>query len=91
MEPEDLRARAVALEHLGQSLDRRVTTLETWQRQQDINDAKLSERWEHISDRFNRLEVKIGDINDILSRIMWIVVTAILVAVIGFALKGGFM
>lgn len=86
----DLRSRVVTLENQGISRESRLAALEAWRTQRDIESARHDERWKHMDDRFNRLEMKIAGVSESLSRIMWAVVTAIIIAIVGFMIRGGF-
>ena len=89
----DLRARVVGLEHSTQSNNQRLTTLEAWQRQRDIDSARHDEKWvamdARIDTRFNGLEYSVKGIQSTLSRIMWIVVGGIGAAFVTFVISGG--
>ncbi|PQZ30910.1 hypothetical protein CQZ93_12990 [Ochrobactrum vermis] len=92
-EESDLRSRVVGLEHATQSNNQRLTILETWQRQRDIDSARHDEKWvameARIDTRFNGLESANKSIQSTLSRIMWIVVSGILGAAVTFVISGG--
>ncbi|PQA72238.1 hypothetical protein C3731_17750 [Brucella oryzae] len=92
-EESDLRSRVVGLEHATQSNNQRLTILEGWQRQRDIDSARHDEKWvameARIDTRFNGLESSVKGIQATLSRIMWIVVGGILSAVVVFISSGG--
>lgn len=86
----DLRSRVVGLEHQGHGYGQRLTALEAWQRQKDIDSARHDERWKHMDDRFNRLEAKLAGVSDTLTWIMRIVIGGILMGAVAFMLQGGF-
>ena len=90
----DLRARVVTLEHGVQSNSQRLSSLETWQRQRDIDSARHDEKWnamEHrIDARFAGLEKSVGDIQSSLSRINWLIIGGIVMAIVAFMVGGGF-
>ena len=92
-EDSDLRSRVVGLEHATQTNNQRLTTLEAWQRQRDIDSARQDEKWvameARIDTRFSGLENSVKGIQATLSRIMWIVVGGILSAVVVFISSGG--
>ncbi len=89
----DLRARVVGLEHATQSNSQRLMTLETWQRQRDIDSARHDEKWvameARIDTRFSGLEFSVKGIQATLSRIMWIVLGGIGAAFVTFVISGG--
>jgi len=86
----DLRARVVTPEHGAASKEQRLSNLEAWQRQKDIDSARHDERWKHMDDRFNRIETKLAGVNDTLTWIMRIVIGGILMGAVAFMLQGGF-
>lgn len=89
----DLRSRVVGLEHSTQSNVQRLTALEAWQRQRDIESARHDEKWNamesRIDTRFSGLESSVGDIKSALSRINWLIISGILAGVVGFLIRGG--
>lgn len=89
----DLRGRVVGLEHSTQSNVQRLTALEAWQRQRDIESARHDEKWNamesRIDTRFSGLESSVGDIKSALSRINWLIISGILAGVVGFLIRGG--
>lgn len=90
----DLRSRVVSLEHSTQNNVQRLTSLEAWQRQRDIESARHDEKWNametRIDTRFSGLENSVGDIKQALSRINWLIIGSIIAAIVGFLVKGGF-
>lgn len=82
MEP-DLRSRVVSLEQSTAANGQRLTTLEAWRTQRDIDSARHDERWRHMDE-------KIDQISSTLSRINWMIIAGIVAAFIGFIVKGGF-
>lgn len=86
----DLRSRMVAVEHQTQGHGQRLSALEAWQRQKDIDSARHDERWKHMDERFNRLETGLGDVNGTLKWIMRIIIGGILAGVVAFMIRGGF-
>lgn len=68
----------------------RVVALENWRVQRDIESARHDERWKHMDDRFNRLDLKLSGLNDTLTWIMRIIIGGILAGVVAFMLRGGF-
>ncbi|WP_143850980.1 hypothetical protein [Brucella thiophenivorans] len=85
----DLRSRLNALEHLVTSLIARITSLEAWQRQSEIADARTDEKWKNVDRRFDDLANQIKNVSGVLTRIMWIVVGGILAAAVTFIVSGG--
>lgn len=83
----DLRSRVVGVEQ-------RLTALEVWQRQRDIDSARHDEKWnamEHrIDTRFSGIESSVSDIKRVLSRINWLIIGGIATGVVGFLMRGGF-
>lgn len=88
-EETDIRSRMNALEHLVTSLIARITTLEAWQRQSEIADARTDEKWKNVDRRFDDLANQIKNVSGVLTRIMWIVVGGILAAAVTFIVSGG--
>lgn len=68
----------------------RVVALEQWRVQRDIESARHDEKWKHMDDRFNRLELKLASVSDTLTWIMRIVLGGILMGVVAFLIRGGF-
>lgn len=88
-EEADLRSRLNALEHLVTALIARITSLEAWQRQSEIADARTDEKWKNVDRRFDDLANQIKNVSGVLTRIMWIVVGGILAAAVTFIVSGG--
>ena len=86
----DPRGRVVALEQGIAANGQRLTTLEAWRTQRDIDSARHDERWKRMDDKIDAVGKKVDKISEGLSRIMWMVVTGIVVAIVGFMIKGGF-
>lgn len=82
MEP-DLRGRVVALEQFTAANGQRLTTLEAWRTQRDIDGARHDERWKHMDE-------KIDGISRTLLRINWLIIGGIIAGFIGFLIRGGF-
>ncbi len=87
MDTGDLRARVVALEN--------------WRVQRDIESARHDERWKHMDDKIGdmgkamkheiaNVAKKVDKISSDISRVMWIIIAAVLTAIIAFMVKGGF-
>lgn len=77
-------------DEMATDLRARVVALESWRVQRDIESARHDERWKHMDDRFNRLEVKLAGVSDTLTWIMRIVIGGILMGIVAFMLRGGF-
>ena len=77
----DLRSRMVSAEHSIQANSQRLTSLETWQRQRDVESARHDERWNamegRIDTRFTGIEKSVHDIQTSLSRINWLIIAGI--------------
>jgi hypothetical protein len=85
----DLRGRVVALEQGAASNSQRLTTLEAWRTQRDIDSARHDERWKRMDDKIDAVGKKVDKISEGLSRIMWTVILALIAAAIAFVVKGG--
>lgn len=72
----------------------RVVALEQWRVQKDIDSARNDEKWTametRIDARFAGLEKSVLDIQGTLSRINWLIIGGIVMAVIAFLVGGGF-
>lgn len=88
-EAADLRVRVNSLEHSIADNVRRLAALELWQRQTEITAARTDEKWINVDKRFDDLDKKIAKVSDVLTRIMWIFVSAIILAFVAFIVKGG--
>ena len=86
----DLRSRVVALEHQGANREQRLSVLEAWRTQRDIDSARHDERWRHMDEKIDAVGKKVDKISGDLSRIMWTILAAIIVAIVSFMVKGGF-
>jgi hypothetical protein len=76
MDSGDLRARVVALEQ--------------WRTQRDIEGARHDEKWRHMDEKIGDVGKKVDKISSDLSRIMWLILSGIILAVVAFMVKGGF-
>ena len=83
----DLRSRVVGVEQ-------RLTALEVWQRQRDIESARHDEKWNameaRIDNRFSGLEKSVHSIQTSLAWINKLIIGGIIAGVIGFLIRGGF-
>ena len=90
----DLRARVVTLEHASSAKEQRLSALEAWQRQRDIDSARHDEKWNameaRIDARVSGLESSVGEVKNALSRINWAIILGIIAGIVGFMIKGGF-
>ena len=86
----DLRSRVVSNEHHMTAMALRVTSLEQWQRQAELADARKDEQWKHMDNRFNDLEKKISGVSDTLAKVVWLIISALILGVISFMIRGGF-
>ncbi|MEJ5081039.1 hypothetical protein [Ochrobactrum sp. MYb379] len=85
----DLRARMNAIEHILTGIVPRITTLEQWQRQSEIAGARTDEKWKNVDRRFDDLDKKIEKVSGILSKIMWLVISGLIMAFVAFLIGGG--
>ena len=89
MDAADLRARNAANEQKLLSMDARMTALEAWQRQMDIFHARRDEQFTNMLGRFKGLEDKLDKLTGGISRLIWTVGAAFLLAIATFIIKGG--
>jgi hypothetical protein len=87
----DLRSRVVALEQKSQAVEPRFIVIETWQRQADIFNARKDEQFENLKGRFDSLDRKLDGVSGGISKVLWMIAASVVVVVVGFALKGGFI
>lgn len=89
----DLRARVVGLEQTAQNNNQRLATLETWQRQREIESARNDEKWvameARIDTRFSGLENSVRGIQSSLYRINWMIIGGLVAAFVAFVVGGG--
>lgn len=85
----DLRTRVVSLEHNITGTLARLTALEQWQRKAEITDARSDEKWKNVDKRFDDLDGKIEKVSGILSKIMWLVISGLIMAFVAFMIGGG--
>lgn len=78
----DLRSRVVGLEHSVNTNSQRITVMETWKSAKDISDAVRDTKFEGIK---ASLDVIQGN----LSRLMWMVASAFVLAFVGWVISGG--
>ncbi len=68
----------------------RVKDLENWRHEVDTERAVEAERGTYTTKRFDDIEKRLDKIDSHVSRVVWLIVTAIIVAVMGFMISGGF-
>lgn len=68
----------------------RVVALENWRVQRDIESARHDEKWKHMDEKIDHVGKKVDKISSDLSRIMWLVLSGIILAIVAFLVKGGF-
>lgn len=83
MDHHDLRGRVVGLEHGHASHLTRLVALELWTRNRDISDARRDEQ-------FLGIQKDLDSIKSNLSRIVWLIVSGIILGVVAFMMSGGF-
>jgi hypothetical protein len=86
----DLRGRVVALEQGFATNGTRLTNLEAWQRQRDIDSARHDERWKRMDDKIDAVAKKVDEVSGNLKWIGKTVIGAIILAVVAFMISGGF-
>lgn len=67
----------------------RVVALEQWRMAKDVESARHDERWKSMDEKIDAVGKKVDKISDGLSRIMWTVITAMILAIVAFIVKGG--
>lgn len=90
----DLRSRVVTLEHASAAKEQRLSALEAWQRQRDIESARHDEKWnameKRIDSRFSGLEKSVHGIQTSLSKVNWLIIAGIISGLCAILFKGGF-
>lgn len=90
----DLRSRMVSVEHKSQDHGARLTSLEAWQRQRDIDSARHDEKWNameaRIDTRFSNIEVSLNSVQGSLTWVTRLLIGGIIMAVVAFMVGGGF-
>lgn len=89
MDAADLRARNAPNEQKLISIDARMSALEAWQRQMDIFHARRDEQFTNMIGRIADLEGKLDKPVGGISRLIWIIGSAVLLAFVTFIIKGG--
>lgn len=90
MDNSDLRSRIVGVEHTIAANNQRLTTLEAWQRQQEIGDAKRGEQWTVLQRDMETITKSISEVQGTLRWIGRTIIGAIILAVMAFLIRGGF-
>lgn len=84
----DLRTRVVRTEHDLTDHNRRISDLEKWRQTNEINDACKEEQLKGMETRFDArsssIEKSITSINGTLSRVMWLVLSGIIMEIVAF-------
>lgn len=73
----------------NEDINRRLTTLEEWRHQIDIDKARSDENKKHIDLRFDRIEASLVTIQNIWNKIVWLVASGIILSFLTFLIKGG--
>lgn len=68
----------------------RVTALEHWRTQREIDGARKDEQWKHMDQRFTDLDKKIDGLNGTLTWIVRLIIGGIISGIVAFMLSGGF-
>lgn len=74
---------------MSEDLRARVVALEQWKTESEIRSARHDERWLALEGRFTGIEKDISGINDTLTWLMRLVIGGMILAVVGFSIKGG--
>ena len=72
-----------------EELHRRIAQLEDWRRELDISRAREDENRKHMDNRFDTLEKRLTEMTQWFSWVVKIGAGAVIVAAVGFVLKGG--
>lgn len=67
----------------------RVVALENWRVQRDIESARHDERWRNMDEKIEAVGKKVDKISDSLSRIMWLILSGLILAGVAFIVQGG--
>jgi len=74
----------------GGDLRARVVALEAWRVQRDIESARHDERWRHMDEKIEQVGKKVDKISSDMSRVVWLLITGIIMAAVAFMVRGGF-
>lgn len=76
-----------------EALTHRVASLEKWRQDRAVADAVRAEQAKHIDERFDSLDKKVVKgferMDGLVSRIVWLIITALVGGVMAFILGGG--
>lgn len=67
-----------------------VRVISSWQRSQDLIMAREDERDKALNKRLDAIEADIRSIKGGFSKAQWVVISAVILAIVAFAFKGGF-
>lgn len=81
--------RIAAIEHQMSSHDQRIQALEKSSASQATDAAVRKLRDEHIDKRFDKIEESNSEIKGYLLKIVWMIVGAVILALMGFITSGG--
>lgn len=90
MDNGTLHTRIVGVEHTVAANNQRLTTLEAWQRQTEIGEAKRGEQWSTLQRDLGTLTKSIGEVQGTLRWIGRTIIGAIILAIMAFLIRGGF-
>lgn len=86
----NLRSRMVSAEHAIQGSVQRLSALEAWRTERDIERARHDERWRHMDEKIEQVGKKVDKISSDMSRVVWLLITGIIMAAVAFLVRGGF-
>ena len=76
-----------------EALTNRVVSLEKWRQDRAVADAVRAEQAKHIDARFDSLDKRVSAgfdrMDGLVSRIVWLIITALIGGVMAFILSGG--
>jgi len=70
-------------------LHRRVSDLENWRQDLNIARAAEGENKKHMDEQFAALRTELRGIKEAFNRVLWLAGSALIVAVVGFVVRGG--
>ena len=68
----------------------RVTNLENWRHEVDTERAVYDLKGEHANKQFDSIEKRLDKIDAHISKMVWLILTAIIGAFMAFLISGGF-
>lgn len=71
-------------------MEKRVEELETWKADMNTYRAVERERAKAIEVRFDQMDKRLDKIDNHVGRIVWLIVTAIIMGAMSFIMDGGF-